>query len=230
MLWGLSRRYGHSSIHVMIRSIHTLEDLLAGTGRIAVLRVLVRADDPMTGRQVARAAGLSHAGATRILSRLTEAGLVICREVGRAKLHHLNREDPVAELLIAPLFEAERRLAGVEGSSPLEAETVASRVNPLIRPRLVAIEDACRKHHVVACALFGSGTQTAGDVVPGDLDVLVTFAPLEPRMKAEEYAALSAELEAIMGMPVDVMVSTAVRNPYLAKEIERTKVVLYEAA
>lgn len=214
----------------MISSIHTLEDLLAGTGRIAVLRALVRADGSMTGRQIARSAGLSHAGATRILSRLTDAGLVIRREVGRANLHHLNRDDPVVERLVVPLFEAEERLAGVEVSSAPEKGSVAARVNPLIRPRLTAIEDACRRHHIAECALFGSATQAAEGVVPGDLDVLVTFAPLEPRMKAEEYAALAAELEAIMGMPVDVMVSTAVRNPYLAEEIERTKVVLYEAA
>jgi hypothetical protein len=33
-----------------------------------------------------------------------------------------------------------------------------------------------------------------------------------------------------MGMPVDLAVSTAVRNPYLKDEIDRTEVVLYGIA
>ena len=210
--------------------IHTLEDLLAGSGRIAVLRALVSADAPLTGRQVAGVSGLSHAGATRILARLHDAGLVTRRPVGRAMLHQLDRDNPMVEELVLPLFEAERHLFGVPAHPTTEPDSIAQRVNPRVRPYLAAIEDAFRRHHLVAGALFGSATQPQSSVVPNDLDVLVTFAPLEPRMKAAEYAALSAELEAIMGMPVDVMVSTAIRNPYLAEEIERTKVVLYEAA
>lgn len=210
--------------------IHSLEDLLAGTGRIAVLRALVFADAPLTGRQVAGIAGLSHAGAMRALTRLHDAGLVVRRPVGRALLHELDRRHPMVDELIAPLFAGEQRLFGAQAKAAADPSPIARRVNPRVRPHLAAIEDACRRHHVIAGALFGSATQTDNDVVPRDLDLLVTFAPLEPRMKAEEYAALSAELEEIMGMPVDVMVSTAVRNPYLAEEIEGTKVVLYEAA
>lgn len=210
--------------------IHTLEDLLAGTGRIAVLRALVSADAPLTGRQVAGVAGLSHAGATRVLSRLHAAGLVARRPVGRAMLHQLQSDHPVVKDLVLPLFEAERHLLDEPARPARDSDAIAQRVNPRVRPRLAAIEDACRRHHVVAGALFGSATQLDNSVVPNDLDLLVTFAQLEPRMKAEEYAALTAELESIMGMSVDVMVSTAIRNPILAEEIERTKVVLYEAA
>jgi len=213
-----------------MHTIHTLEDLLAGGGRIGVLRVLVRAEGPLTGRQVAGAAGLSHAGATRVLTRLHDSGLVTRRAVGRAMLHELDRDNPVVQQLVLPLFEAETELLSPAVPQATDHGPAADLVNPHVRPHLAAIEDACRRHHVVSGALFGSATQTESGVVPNDLDVLVTFAPLEPRMKAEEYAALTAELEAIMGMPVDVMVSTAVRNPYLAEEIERTKVVLYEAA
>jgi predicted nucleotidyltransferase len=213
-----------------MRNIHTLEELLAGTGRIAVLRALASASEPLTGRQVARVAGLSHAGATRVLSRLHDAGLVTRRSVGRAMLHQLVHDDPVVSRLVMPLFHAEQVLVGFDPSHVPMADAKRERVNPHVRPHVAAIEDACRRHHVTSSALFGSATQNRDDVVPNDLDVLVTFAPLEPRMKAEEYAALSAELEVIMGMPVDVMVSTAIRNPALAEEIERTKVVLYEAA
>lgn len=212
-------------------SIHTLEDLLGGPGRIGVLRTLACASGPLTGRQVAAAAGLSHAGATRVLSRLHDAGIVTRVEVGRAMLHQLDPTHPVVTDLVLPLFEAEQSLLGaVDAGDDAATSPAHARINPRVRPHLAAVEDACRRHHVVSSAVFGSATQGEASVVPNDLDVLVTFAPLEPRMKAQEYAALAAELEAIMGMPVDVMVSTAVRNPYLAQEIERTKVVLYEVA
>ena len=214
----------------MSTSIHTLEDLFAGPARIGVLRVLVGATGPLTGRQVATAAGLSHAGATRFLTRLAEAGLVTRTQVGRAMLHELDHTDPVVTGLVLPLIEAERTLLGAGMTPTVSGSLAAERVNPHVQPYLAAIEDACRRHHVVEGALFGSATQPQSDIVPNDLDVLVTFAPLEPRMKAEEYAALAAELEAIMGMPVDVMVSSAIRNPYLAEEIERTKVVFLDEA
>jgi len=213
----------------MMSCIHTLEDLLAGPGRIGVLRALVRASEPLTVRQIAARSGMSHAGAGRILARLHEAGFVTRKEVGRAMLHELDRRQPAVANLVLPLFDAERDLLAPP-SAALAADDVASQVNPHVRPHLPAMQAACRRHRVVSSALFGSATQTEAGIVPNDLDILVAFEPLEPRMKAQEYAALVAELEEIMGMPVDVMVSTAVRNPLLAEEIERTKVVLYEVA
>jgi len=210
-------------------SIHTLEELLAGPARIAVLRTLVSAEGPLTGRQVAKLSGLSHAGAGRVLARLHDAGLVARAEVGRATLHELDRSQPVVAELLLPLFTAEQDLLKQPSPAPANDPT-AALVNARVRPHLAAVQDACRRHRVVSSALFGSATQTEAGVIPRDLDILVMFEPLEPRMKAQEYAALAAELEEIMGMPVDVMVSTAIRNPYLAEEIERTKVVLYEVA
>jgi hypothetical protein len=213
-----------------MRSIQQLEDLLAGPGRIGVLRTLARADGPLTGRQIAKIAGLSHAGAGRFLARLHEAGLVTRTEVGRAVLHEFERGNPLVTKIVHPLFAAEQTLLGAPPSPATGDDLTANRVNPRVRPYLAAVEDACRRHHVTSSALFGSSTQIETGVVPKDLDILVTFERLEPRMKAQQYAELVAELESIMGMRVDVMVSTAVRNPYLAEEIERTKVVLYEVA
>lgn len=209
----------------MKRPVHNLEALLGGPARIGVLRVLAGADSPLTGRQVAAAAGLSHAGATRFLGQLRDDGIVIGTPVGTAVLHRFDSSHPVVRELILPLFEAETVVL-----PSASAEPTASEINPRIQPYLPAIEQACRRHHVISSAVFGSATQTTADVTPNDLDLLVTFEPLEPKLKAEAYAALVAELESIMGMPVDVMVSTAIKNPYLAQEIERTKVALYEVA
>jgi len=64
---------------------------------------------------------------------------------------------------------------------------------------------------------------------PRDLDVLVRLSgPLEGR--AARYFALRAELERASGLPVDLVEEEAVTNPYLRDEIERTGVVILEAA
>ena len=208
---------------------HILEDLLAGTGRIGVLRVLFGSTRPLTGRQIASLAGMSHAGAMRVLDRLVAMGVVLRTPVGRAFLHELDRDNAVVSTIVVPLFDAEGSLT-TTSDAVLAAEAPAPGINESVRPHLAAIEASCRRHHVSRAALFGSATQAERDVVPSDLDLLVTFEPLEPRVKAEAYAELTEELERIMGMPVDVMVSTAVRNPYLREELERTQVVLYEVA
>jgi predicted nucleotidyltransferase len=90
--------------------------------------------------------------------------------------------------------------------------------------------EACRRHRVSRAALFGSSTQVDAAVEPRDVDILVTFESIPPGMRAGEHAALLEELEGILGMPIDLVVSTAVRNPYPKDEIGRTEVVLYEIA
>ncbi|TLM98854.1 MAG: MarR family transcriptional regulator [Actinobacteria bacterium] len=210
-------------------SHNNLESLLGGPGRIAVLRVLVDAAGPLTGRQVAVEAGLSPAGAMRVLDRLCERGLVVRVRVGRALLHELDRTNELVSRLLLPLFEGERLLAA-EAAATHTAHPRAADVNPMIRPHLEAIEQACRRHRVGRAALFGSATQPSHLIVPSDVDVLVTFEPLDPTTKAREYAALAVELERLLAMPVDVMVSTAPRNAIMQAELDRTQVVLYEDA
>ncbi len=77
--------------------------------------------------------------------------------------------------------------------------------------------------------MFGSATDLESDVAPRDLDVLVRLGgPLEGR--AARFFALRAELERASGLPVDLVEEEAVTNPYLRDEIERTGVVILEAA
>ena len=77
--------------------------------------------------------------------------------------------------------------------------------------------------------LFGSATQPDASDAPRDLDVLVRLGgPLEGR--ATRYFELRRELERASGLPVDLVEEEAVTNPYLRDEIERTGVVILEAA
>lgn len=64
-----------------------------------VLAVLARGSEPMTGREIARRAGVSQQGARTALDDLEAQGLVIAREVPPAILYELNREHVAASII-----------------------------------------------------------------------------------------------------------------------------------
>ena len=88
---------------------------------------------------------------------------------------------------------------------------------------------ACAAHHVARMFVFGSALRD--DFEPGrsDVDVLVEFEPLDPFALTDAYFDLLDELRAILGTPVDLVMSDAVKNRYVRAEIDRTKQVLYAA-
>jgi len=92
-----------------------------------------------------------------------------------------------------------------------------------------AIAALCRRYGVVRLDVFGSALRD--DFRPGqsDVDLLVEFAPMEPYAKAQAYFALRNELRALLGVEVDLVMTGAVKNRYIARNIERTKRMLYAA-
>ncbi len=87
----------------------------------------------------------------------------------------------------------------------------------------------CRRFHVRRLDLFGSAATGSFDPVSSDLDFLVEFEALQPGEYADAYFGLLAALEALLGRPVDLVMSSAIRNPYLLRSITSTKTVLYAA-
>jgi len=99
----------------------------------------------------------------------------------------------------------------------------------VIQAKLGEVARACGRRRVRRLALFGSAAQDRFVGGESDLDLLVELEPMTPAERAEAYFGLSEDLEALFDLPVDLLESDAVRNPYLREEIERTQVVLYEA-
>jgi len=92
-----------------------------------------------------------------------------------------------------------------------------------------AIAELCRRYGVARLFIFGSALRD--DVRPGqsDLDLLVEFAPMDPYAKAQAYFDLLDELHALLGVEVDLVMAGAVKNRYIARDIEATKRMLYAA-
>ena len=92
-----------------------------------------------------------------------------------------------------------------------------------------AVAELCARFGVARLDVFGSALRD--DYCPGesDLDLLVEFDPMEPRALADAYFGLLDELRALLDVGVDLVMSDAVKNRYIAREIERTKQPYYAA-
>lgn len=141
------------------------EPLLQG-GKSAVLGVLAGTSAGLTGRTVARLAGLSHAGAGKVLTQLVEHGMVLAEPVGAANAYRLNRE----HLLVGPALEMLHALDRLE-----------TQLGTAIRSWPV---------RCAGCALFGSAARRDG-TTRSDLDVLV----LRPDLIAVDDPAWRAQLD-----------------------------------
>ncbi len=89
---------------------------------------------------------------------------------------------------------------------------------------------ACVRHNDSRLDVFGSALRD--DCRPGenDIDFLVEFAPMDPYARADAYFDLLDDLRGLLGEKIDLVMAGAVRNRYIAADIDRTRKVLYAAA
>ena len=99
----------------------------------------------------------------------------------------------------------------------------------LLEDKREAIADLCRKYGVIRMDVFGSVLRD--DFQPGrsDIDFLVDFASRDPFELADHYFDLLDEMRDLLGAEVDLVMVGAVKNRYIAADIERTKKLLYAA-
>jgi uncharacterized protein len=99
----------------------------------------------------------------------------------------------------------------------------------LLQDKRDAITELCARYRVARLDVFGSALRD--DFRPGesDVDLLVEFSPMEPRELADAYFDLLDELRELLDVEVDLVMAGAVKNPYIARAIEREKQLLYAA-
>jgi predicted nucleotidyltransferase len=91
------------------------------------------------------------------------------------------------------------------------------------------LEQICRRFQVRRLDLFGSAALGV-DRPDSDLDFLVEFGPIPPGAYADTYFGLLEALEQLFGRPVDLVVDSAIRNPYFRESAEQTRTLLYAAS
>ena len=97
----------------------------------------------------------------------------------------------------------------------------------LVERHLVALSDLCRRYGVKRLYLFGSA---ASDCLQpsSDLDFLVEMTDRQPDAAyARRYLDFADELERLFARRIDLVTEQAIRNPYLRREIQATRELVY---
>ena len=100
-------------------------------------------------------------------------------------------------------------------------------MNRLIEEKRQQLERICRQRHVRRIDLFGSATGSGFDPAESDFDFLVAFQDLGKN--ADAYFGLLEDLEAVFQRPVDLVVDSAIQNPYFRQAVDSTRTPIYEA-
>jgi predicted nucleotidyltransferase len=102
-------------------------------------------------------------------------------------------------------------------------------MQPFIAARLAEIADLCRRYHVRRLDVFGSAASGDFDDDRSDVDFVVEFDGDAAAKALDAYFGLKEALEALLGRPVDLIMSGAVENPYIKASIEQSREPVYAA-
>jgi hypothetical protein len=93
------------------------------------------------------------------------------------------------------------------------------------------LAELCRRYRVDRLYLFGSAATDRFVPTSSDLDFVVELRDRQPAdsYAADRYFGLLEALEGLFGCPVDLVVDSAIRNPYFRDAVEKTKALLCAA-
>lgn len=98
-----------------------------------------------------------------------------------------------------------------------------------IEARRGEMESLCREFGVRRLDVFGSAAANMVLPATSDLDFLVEFESPGAPGYADRYFGLLEALGDLFGRRVDLVVESAMRNPYFRQSVERTRSQLYAA-
>ncbi len=101
-------------------------------------------------------------------------------------------------------------------------------VAPDVRAKAEDIRLLCERYGVQSLELFGSAT--GGDFrEDSDLDFLVEFLDQRVEGYFNRYFGLLEGLQDLFGRKVDLVVPSAITNPYFQRSVDESRVPLYAA-
>lgn len=89
--------------------------------------------------------------------------------------------------------------------------------------------DVCAQFGVSRLYVFGSALRDDFRLGESDLDFLVEFCPMDSFALIDAYFGLLDALRTLLDTDVNLVMSDAIKNRYIAADVERTKQVLYAA-
>jgi predicted nucleotidyltransferase len=86
----------------------------------------------------------------------------------------------------------------------------------------------CKDHKVKYLYAFGSSVTDKFDTDRSDIDLLVEIDSADPVDRGQKLLSLWDLFEGFFSRKVDLLTDSSIRNPYLKKSIDSTKVLIYD--
>ena len=88
----------------------------------------------------------------------------------------------------------------------------------------------CQQYQVAKLYLFGSAATDTFRAGQSDIDLIVRFKDqsLPPEDQGQRYWDFLEALESLLGRPVDLLTDKKFSNPYFRREVEKTKILIYD--
>jgi uncharacterized protein len=103
-------------------------------------------------------------------------------------------------------------------------------IHPFISEKLPELTVLCREHGVEQCYLFGSAaTKSRFRVRKSDIDLILLMRKDAPLIAGRNILKLYTKLEDLFGRKVDIITKQPVRNIYLQKSLDKSKILVYDS-
>lgn len=99
-----------------------------------------------------------------------------------------------------------------------------------ISTRRKDFEALCKSHKVKYLYAFGSSVTNRFNFEESDIDLLVEIDDNDPLERGEKLISLWDLLESFFQRKVDLLTDSSIRNPFLRKSIDSTKILIYDRA
>lgn len=94
--------------------------------------------------------------------------------------------------------------------------------------RLIDFTTLCKDHKVKYLYAFGSSVTDKFNPITSDIDLLVEIDAPDPLERGEKLISLWDTFEEFFHRKVDLLTESSIRNPYLKKSIDSTKILIYD--
>ena len=99
-----------------------------------------------------------------------------------------------------------------------------------IAKRREDFENLCADHKVKFLYAFGSSITDRFDLDKSDIDLLVEIDDNDPIERGEKLISLWDKFEDFFNKKVDLLTDSSIKNPFLRKSIDATKVLIYDGS
>ncbi len=101
-------------------------------------------------------------------------------------------------------------------------------LNESIKSRLSEFLQLCKSHNVKNLYAFGSSVTNQFNEKSSDIDLLIKIDEKDPIQRGENLLSIWDKFELFFQRKVDLLTNNSLKNPILKKNVDATKVLIYD--